>query len=238
MTNTFHEGDQGGQFLADQAAVSDVRRQRSDRLAALRTPVFGKSVLFNGQRRFLDVHLLHDAGKVSIAMHGAAAAGTDFESVLLEVSDLFGREGLAFVLGVAGLAADGTLGPVLKGGLGLDDVRGRGLGGRGGILAGSGKVFAQRVSSEETESNLACSAFTCACSRRQFGQGFLAAVSIAAVLWVLPTTGCVGKEKARAYAVNAYPFSMPICSAKLTYFIPCSAASVTIGQELFAQPGE
>ena len=28
MTNTFHEGDQGGQFLADQAAVSDVRRQR------------------------------------------------------------------------------------------------------------------------------------------------------------------------------------------------------------------
>ena len=144
MTNTFHEGDQGGQFLADQAAVSDVRRQRrSDRLAALRTPVFGKSVLFNGQRRFLDVHLLHDAGKVSIAMHGAAAAGTDFESVLLEVSDLFGREGLAFVLGVAGLAADGTLGPVLKGGLGLDDVRGRGLGGRGGILAGSGKVFAQ-----------------------------------------------------------------------------------------------
>ncbi len=144
MTNTFHEGDQGGQFLADQAAVSDVRRQRQpDRLAALRTPVFGKSVLFNGQRRFLDVHLLHDAGKVSIAMHGAAAAGTDFESVLLEVSDLFGREGLAFVLGVAGLAADGTLGPVLKGGLGLDDVRGRGLGGRGGILAGSGKVFAQ-----------------------------------------------------------------------------------------------
>ncbi len=91
---------------------------------------------------FLDVHLLHDAGKVSIAMHGAAAAGTDFESVLLEVSDLFGREGLAFVLGVAGLAADGTLGPVLKGGLGLDDVRGRGLGGRGGILAGSGQVFA------------------------------------------------------------------------------------------------
>ena len=81
MTNTFHEGDQGGQFLADQAAVSDVRRQqRSDRLAALRTPVFGKSVLFNGQRRFLDVHLLHDAGKVSIAMHGAAAAGTDFEA--------------------------------------------------------------------------------------------------------------------------------------------------------------
>ena len=66
------------------------------------------------------------------------------------MSDLFGREGLAFVLGVAGLAADGTLGPVLKGGLGLDDVRGRGLGGRGGILAGSGKVFARDVSSEET----------------------------------------------------------------------------------------
>ncbi len=179
MTSPLHEGDQGGQFLADQAAVSDVRRQRQpDRLAALRTPVFGKSVLFNGQRRFLDVHLLHDAGKVSIAMHGAAAAGTDFESVLLEVSDLFGREGLAFVLGVAGLAADGTLGPVLKGGLGLDDVRGRGLGGRGGILAGSGKVCAGRVSSEETESNLACKRIHGSCSRRQFGQGFLAAVSI------------------------------------------------------------
>ncbi len=212
MTNTFHEGDQGGQFLADQAAVSDVRRQqRSDRLAALRTPVFGKSVLFNGQRRFLDVHLLHDAGKVSIAMHGAAAAGTDFESVLLEVSDLFGREGLAFVLGVAGLAADGTLGPVLKGGLGLDDVRGRGLGGRGGILAGSGKVFAQarEFRRDGVEFGLQRIHFAL-CSRRQFGQGFLAAVSIAAVLWVLPTTGCVGKEKARAYAVNAYGHSNEI----------------------------
>ncbi len=206
MTNTFHEGDQGGQFLADQAAVSDVRRQRQlgPACGTADTSIREKCAV----QWSTAVSRRPPAARCGQGQHCDARGRRSRDrtsSVLLEVSDLFGREGLAFVLGVAGLAADGTLGPVLKGGLGLDDVRGRGLGGRGGILAGSGKVFAQtrEFRRDGVEFGLQQNSHLL-CSRRQFGQGFLAAVSIAAVLWVLPTTGCVGKEKARAYAVNAY----------------------------------
>src|SRR5207249_11322562 len=56
-----------------------------------------------------------------------------------------GREGYAFVLGMAGLSADSALVLALRWGrLGrLDDVGGRGLGGGGGVLACCGELLAQ-----------------------------------------------------------------------------------------------
>ncbi len=81
--------------LPTKAAVSDVRRQRRARtgLRHCGHQYSGKVCCSMVNGGFFDVHLLHDAGKVSIAMHGAAAAGTETSrSVLLEVSDLFGRE--------------------------------------------------------------------------------------------------------------------------------------------------
>ena len=101
-------------------------------------------MLFDDQRRFLDVHLLHDFGEVRVATEGAAAAGAGVKRVFLEVADLFGRERLTLVLGVAGLAADGAWGAIgQRRRLGFDDVGGGGLGRSRGVLARRRELLAQ-----------------------------------------------------------------------------------------------
>jgi hypothetical protein len=100
--------------------------------------------LFDDQGPFLPVHLLHDFGAVAVATQGAATAGAGIERVFLEVADLFGREWLTLVLGVAGLAAEGARGAVgQRRRLGLDDVGGGGLGRSGGVLASGRELLAQ-----------------------------------------------------------------------------------------------
>src|SRR5271165_219757 len=96
------------------------------------------------------------------------------------------------------------LAPSSRAGLGLTMSEDGGLEEVEESLRAAARTSRRRASSEETESSLACSALTCTCSRWQFAQGLLAAVSIAAVLWLLPTIGSVGNEKCRAYAVNGY----------------------------------
>jgi hypothetical protein len=90
--------------------------------------VLGTGGLFDDQRRFLQVHLLHDLGEGRVAPQGAAATGAGFERVFLEVTDLFRRERLTLMLGVAGLATDGAPGAVEQQRLGLDDIGGGRLG--------------------------------------------------------------------------------------------------------------
>ncbi len=131
--------------LPTNAAVgSSAAAARSDRLAALRTHQYSGKVccsMVNGG--FSTSTCCTTRARWPLRCRGPPQQGQTSRSVLLESGDLFGREGLAFVLGVAGLAADGTLGPVLKGGLGLDDVGGGWLGRGGGVLACRGEVFAQ-----------------------------------------------------------------------------------------------
>ena len=106
---------------ANQAAAGDFRwHRRPARLLTAIAPVLGAGVLFDGQGRLLDIDLLDDAWMGRVEPQGSAAAGAGVECVGLKPGDLLGGEGLACVLVVAGLAADGTLLPSdLSGGLGL-----------------------------------------------------------------------------------------------------------------------
>ena len=107
-------------------------------------PILGASVLFDDQGRCFDIYLLHDRGASAVFAQRAATTGTGLKRVFLEKSDLFRREGLAFVLGVAGLAADLTRGTVgQRRRLGLDDVGGGGLGRGGGVLARCRELLTQ-----------------------------------------------------------------------------------------------
>jgi hypothetical protein len=84
-----------------------------------------------------DINLLHDAGEVLLEPQFAAARRTGVEDVGFEVGDLLGKERVAFVLGVSGLAP----GIALAAGVGgrFDQIgRGR-LGGGRRVLLGGGK---------------------------------------------------------------------------------------------------
>src|ERR1700722_2504476 len=105
------------------------------------------TMLLDRQGRPLDIDLLDHPGHVQEwgkQLMPAAGAKVD---VMIEESrvDGFGRKRFTFVLGVSWLATNGT--PVLAfrdRWLGrLDDVGGRGFGGRRRILACRGKLFLQ-----------------------------------------------------------------------------------------------
>src|SRR5262249_3444794 len=106
-------------------------------------PAAGAGVPAGGRRGAPDGPLLPAGGEGGVAAGGPAAAGANVKGVLLEAGDLFGREGLAVVLGVAGLAADGTLGVGSLGRPGGDDVGRRGFGRSRGVLATGSKLLAQ-----------------------------------------------------------------------------------------------
>src|SRR5262245_1109462 len=145
MTGPLHEGDQGGQLGASEATLVDVRGH-GGLVASLTTaaPVLGAGVLLDGQGRTVDVNLLHDSGEMGVGIHRAATAGASVEVVFLEVGDLLGRERLPLVHGVAGLPADEAfVSAGIWGRFGFDDVRGRGFGRGGGILASAGQLLAQ-----------------------------------------------------------------------------------------------
>ena len=86
-------------------------------------------------------------GTLKSGVCNSCAAPRAKVDVMIEESAVygFGRKRFTFVLGVSWLATDGT--PILafrERRLGrLDDVRGRGLGGRGRILACRGELFLQ-----------------------------------------------------------------------------------------------
>ena len=82
-------------------------------------------MLLNGQRRPHDVHLLHDAGKVTIAAQAAATIGAGIKHMFLETSHLLGWKRLAFVFGMAGLATNRPALPALRASTRrLDNIRG------------------------------------------------------------------------------------------------------------------
>jgi hypothetical protein len=98
-------------------------------------------MLFDGQRRFRDLDLLHDPGQMPIPAQAPAATRAGLEPVFLEVGDLLGGKRRAFILGMTGLAPR----PAGAGGLvrrrRLDDVGGRGLGRGRGVFLGSGQLL-------------------------------------------------------------------------------------------------
>src|SRR5258708_4625247 len=87
-------------------------------------------MLFNRQRRSLDVNLLHDADEMAVTAQAATTTRTCFEEVFLEVRHLLRWKRLAIVLGVARLAADLTgLAALRTRSRGrFDDIRGRWFG--------------------------------------------------------------------------------------------------------------
>ena len=108
-------------------------------------PVFGASVLLDGQLRRLDIDLLDDQSQSAVETQRAAAAGTGGKRVDKELIDLLRGEQGAFVLGMARLAA--AMAFVLAGRRRrrgrLDDVRRGRLGGSRGVLAGGGELLLQ-----------------------------------------------------------------------------------------------
>ena len=102
-------------------------------------------MLFDGQRWFLDVHLLHDLDESAIASQNPAATRAGIEQVVLEVRDLFLRKQRTLVLGMARLAADlAFAGSVAVRRWWLDNVGGRRLGGGGRILFGHSQLLLER----------------------------------------------------------------------------------------------
>jgi hypothetical protein len=119
-------------------------------------------VLFDGQLRRFDIHLLDDPTQTAVATEWAATAGTTVQRVFPEMIDLLsgergeqrvfpemidllsGERG-AFMLGMTRLATGFAL--VLAGRRRrrrrLHDVRRGGLGGGRGILASSGELLLQ-----------------------------------------------------------------------------------------------
>src|SRR5262249_33624436 len=79
------------EYEAWQAPFLDGRWQRGlVRLLTAHTPILGTGMLFDGQRRFRDIDLLHDTGQVPIPAQAAAATRTDLKQVFLKVADLLG----------------------------------------------------------------------------------------------------------------------------------------------------
>jgi hypothetical protein len=102
-------------------------------------------VLFDGQLRRFDIHLLDDPTQTAVATEWAATAGTTVQRVFPEMIDLLSGERGAFMLGMTRLATGFAL--VLAGRRRrrrrLHDVRRGGLGGGRGILASSGELLLQ-----------------------------------------------------------------------------------------------
>src|SRR3954462_15297150 len=105
------------------------------------------AVLLDRQRHLDDVDLLdHAWGDGPHGLEVMATRGAVVEAMIEGPGvDGLGREGDAFVFGVAGLAADAAAVLSLRWRrLGrLDDVGGRGLGGGRGVLARRGELLAQ-----------------------------------------------------------------------------------------------
>ena len=129
------------------------------------------TVLLNRQRHLIDVDLLNDTGLApGYGFQPMAAPGTKVDTIVERpVVNRLGRKRLPFVLRVSGLAADFALSLTIgRRRLGrLDDVRGRGLGRRRGILPAA-------ASCSWSFATVASSAASRASNRRQFGQDFRA----------------------------------------------------------------
>ena len=139
MADPLEVGDQSSQLGPDQAAAFDPDGKRSlVKLLATRAPSRMTAVLLDRQRHLIDVDLLDHTGLgPGRGFQPVAAPGTKIETIIKRpVFDRLGREGIPFVLGVSGLAADLALSLTIGGRrLGrLDDVRRRGLGRCRGIL--------------------------------------------------------------------------------------------------------
>src|ERR1700722_18855875 len=147
VAGSFHEGNQGRQLRPRQTTALDVDGHWSGvTLVAPIAPERGKGVLLDGDRWLLHVNLLDNYWWVTRCPQGATAVGTASKLVSLEVSDLLRWKGDSVVFGVSGLAPNGSFDTLGYGWLGLDNVRGRGLGGVGGVLLGCCQLFLQRVS--------------------------------------------------------------------------------------------
>jgi hypothetical protein len=129
---------------ANQAAAFDPQGQwRPARLSTVIAPVLGARVLFDGQWRPFDIDLLDDTRIRWVRPQPTAAAGTGIELMSDKCRDLLGRKGLACMLVVAGLAANGTLLAIVSlGRLRLDDVRRGRFRRRSGILLSSRQLLA------------------------------------------------------------------------------------------------
>ena len=158
MTGAFQVGDQGRQLRTYQAALGDVQRQRSlVTFLTTHTPVFGKVMLFDGQRCFVDVHLLHDLEQIAIAPQPATATGTGLQRMVFEVRNLLLWKQLAFVFGMARLAAN--LAAIASGAtrrLRLDNVRRGRLGGGRRVFFGRGQLLLEDAHLNLQSFNLPC----------------------------------------------------------------------------------
>ena len=173
MADPLEVGDQGRQFGTNQAAAFDADGKRGlVKLATTRAPCRMATVLLNRQRHLIDVDLLNDTGLApGYGFQPMAAPGTKIDTIVERpVVNRLGRKRLPFVLRVSGLAADFALSLTIgRRRLGrLDDVRGRGLGRRRGILPRRRELLL-----ELGDSGLEPAASR-ASNRRQFGQDFRA----------------------------------------------------------------
>src|SRR4051794_25385843 len=104
------------------------------------------AVLLDRQWHLDDVDLLdHARGDGPHGLEVMATRGAAVEAMIERAAvEGLGREGGAFVLGMAGLPADATPVLALRRRLGrLDDVGGRWLGGGRGVLARRGELLAE-----------------------------------------------------------------------------------------------
>ena len=69
-------------------------------------PELGPSVLFDRQRHLKNIDLLDDASDGAVGPHDTAAVGAGVERMREKRGDLFGRERVARMQGMAGLAAN------------------------------------------------------------------------------------------------------------------------------------
>jgi hypothetical protein len=88
------------------------------------------------------------------------------------------------------------LAPSARAGLGLTMSEEGGLDEVEESLRAEARSSRRRVTSADRSSNLACRALSCPCSRRQFAEEVLLALSMPAILSLLPATGSI--------AVNAH----------------------------------
>ena len=100
-------------------------------------------MLLDGPGRLSDIHLLDDVDQATFLAQGAAAIGTAVEGVFGKEGDLIAWEEGTSMPGVSRLSTGRTRPVILAewGPGGLNDVRGRGLGGGRGILARRGQLL-------------------------------------------------------------------------------------------------
>jgi hypothetical protein len=103
-------------------------------------------MLFDRQRHLMDLDLLDDARRGGGGLQAVSATRAEVEEVIVRSAvDLFGWKRDTLVFGVSGLSTDAALVLALqRWRLGrLDDIGGRGLGRRRGILARRGELRLQ-----------------------------------------------------------------------------------------------